>query len=138
MSQENVERLREAYELVNNEFDAMKQGDLDALLGFFDPEVVIEYVDAPDPERYEGHEGVRKWFHDSFGVWESVSMEAEEFIEAGDWTVVQLRGRVRGEKSGAELDVRLTATHRFRDGKIVHDRVYLDRGEALKAAGLRE
>ena len=60
------------------------------------PEVVIEYVDAPDPERYEGHEGVRRWFHDSFGVWESVLMEAEEFIEVGDWTLVHLRGRVKG------------------------------------------
>ncbi len=138
MSRENVEKLREAYELVNNEFEALKRGELDAFVAFFDPDVVIEYVDAPDPERYEGHEGVRKWFHDSFGIWESVFLEVEEFIEVGDWTLVQLRARARGERSGAELEVPLTATHRFRDGRIVHDRVYLDRDEALKAAGLSE
>jgi ketosteroid isomerase-like protein len=137
MSEENVERLREAYELINNEFAALKRGELDGLLAFFDPDVVIEYVDAPDPEQYEGHDGVRKWFHDSFGVWEAVSVEAEEFIEVGDWTVVQLRARGRGEKSGVEVEVRLTATHRFRGGRIVHDRVYLDRDQALEATGLR-
>jgi ketosteroid isomerase-like protein len=49
MSQENAERLREAYQLVNSEYEALKRGELDALLAFFDPEVVIEYVDAPDP-----------------------------------------------------------------------------------------
>lgn len=68
MSRENVEQLREAYELVNNEFEAFKPGELDALLAFFDPDVVIEYMDAPDPERYEGHGGVRKWFHDFCAV----------------------------------------------------------------------
>jgi ketosteroid isomerase-like protein len=138
MSQENVEKLREAYELLNSQFDALKGGDLDPLLAFFDPQVVIELVDAPDPERYEGHEGVRKWFRDFFSVWESIHIEVEEFIEIGDWTVVHLQARVRGEASGVELEIPFTATHRFRNEKIVHDRVYLDRTEALEAAGLQE
>lgn len=138
MSRENVEVLREAYELLNNQFDALKGGDLDPLLAFFDPDAVIELVDVPDPERYEGHEGVSKWFRDTFGVWESLHMDAEEFIEISDWTVVHLRSRVRGEASGVELEIPFTATHRFRNGKIVHDRVYLDRAEALKVAGLSE
>jgi ketosteroid isomerase-like protein len=138
MSQENVEKLREAYELLNNQFDALKQGDLDPLLAFFDPQVVIELVDAPDPERYEGHDGVRKWFRDFFSVWEWIHIEAEEFIEIGDWTVVHLQTRVQGEASGVELEIPFTATHRFRNEKILHDRVYLDRAQALEAAGLSE
>jgi ketosteroid isomerase-like protein len=137
MSQENVEKLTEAYELLNSQFDALKGGDLEPLLAFFDPLAVIELVDAPDPERYEGHEGVRKWFRDFFSVWESIHIEAEEFIEIGDWTVVHLQTRVRGEASGVELEIPFTATHQFRNGKIVHDRVYLDRAEALEAAGLK-
>ena len=138
MSRENVEKLKEAYELLNNQFDALKGGDLEPLLAFFDPHVVIELVDFPDPERYEGHEGVRKWFRDTFSIWRSVHVEAEEFIEIGDWTLVHLRSRLRGEASGVELEVPSTATHQFRNGKIVHDRVYLDRAEALEAAGLSE
>ena len=138
MSQENVERLEAAYELVNNKFEVLKRGELDALMPFFDPDVVIEYLDAPDPGRYEGLEGVRDWFHDFFGIWDSVFIVADEFIEVGDWTVVQLRGSVRGDKSHAQLEVRLTATYRFREGRIVHHRAYLDRDQALEAAARPE
>jgi ketosteroid isomerase-like protein len=44
MSQENIERLREAYELLNTHFAALKAGDLDPLLDFFDPEIRFERV----------------------------------------------------------------------------------------------
>ena len=86
MSQENVERLREAYELLNTRFAALKGGDLDDLLAFFDPEVVIEMVDTPDPETYHGHDGVRSWFNDAFGPWAAVHVEAEDIKESGQWT----------------------------------------------------
>jgi hypothetical protein len=49
----------------------------------------------PTPNDMRGMRG-SVGFHDSFGVWESVLMEAEEFIEVGDWTLVHLRGRVKG------------------------------------------
>jgi uncharacterized protein len=138
MAQENVERLREAYELLNTRFAALKTGDLDALLDFFDPEVVIEMVDVPDPATYKGHSGVRRWFNDFFGVWATIHVEAEGFIKSGQWTVVQLRTSLRGEASGVAVELPTTAVHQFRDGRIVRDRVYLDRAEALKAVGLSE
>ncbi len=138
MSQENVERLREAYELLNTHFAALKAGDLDALLDFFDPEVVIETVDVPDPRSYKGHSGVRRWFNDAFGVWATVHVEAEGFLEAGEWTVAQLRTWLRGDASGVEVEVPTTAVHQFRDGRIVRDRLYLNRTEALEAVGLSE
>ena len=49
MSEENAEKLREAYELLNTRFAALKGGDLDDLLAFFDPEVVIEMVGRARP-----------------------------------------------------------------------------------------
>ena len=66
MSQ-HAELLHRAYELFNTQFAQLKGGDLDALLDFFDPDVVIEMVDAPDPDTYHGHAGVRSWFNDAFG-----------------------------------------------------------------------
>jgi ketosteroid isomerase-like protein len=138
MSQENVERLREAYQLLNTRFGALKGGDIDDLLAFFDPEVVIEMVDAPDPETYHGHEGVRSWFNDLFGPWAAVHVEAEDFKESGQWTVALLRTIVRGEASGVELELSTAAFHQFRGDRIVHDRVYLDRDEGLAAFALKE
>src|SRR4029078_1192257 len=99
MSQQNIERLGAAYELLNTQFEALKAGELDALLDFFHPEVVIEMVDVPDPATYEGQHGVRRWFNNAFGVWAAIHVDAEEFIEAGDWTVAELRTRLRGEAS---------------------------------------
>jgi ketosteroid isomerase-like protein len=138
MSQENVERLHDVYQLLNTRFAALKGGEIDVLLPFFDPEVVIEMVDAPDPETYHGHDGVRSWFNDAFGIWAAVHVEAEDIKESGQWTVALLHVSLRGEASGVELELPVAAFHQFRNGRIVRDRVYLDRDEALEAAGLKE
>ena len=138
MSQENVERLRDAYELLNTQFTAFKAGELDDLLAFFDPAVIIEMVDVPDPETYHGHDGVRRWFNDLFGPWAAVHVEAEDIKESGEWTIALLRTSLRGEASGVELELSTAAFHQFRGGRIVLDRVYLDRNEGLEAFGLSE
>jgi ketosteroid isomerase-like protein len=138
MSQENVESLHGAYELLNTRFVALKSGDMDDLLAFFHPEVVIEMVDAPDPEIYHGHDGVRSWFNDAFGPWAAVHVEAEDIKEVGQWTVALLHTSLRGEASGVELELSTAALHQFRSGKIVRDRVYLDRDQALEAFDLSE
>src|SRR5256885_17128031 len=113
MSQ-NVEMLRRAYELLNTHFAQLKRGDLDALLAFFDPDVVIELVDVPDRATYHGHDGVRSWFNDAFGPWAAIHVEAEEIKEAGQWTVALLHTSLRGEASGVELELSTAAFHQFR------------------------
>jgi ketosteroid isomerase-like protein len=138
MSQENVERLLDAYELLNTRFAELKAGELGPLLDYFDAEVVIEMVDVPDPATYKGHDGVCRWFKDAFGVWASIHVEAEGFIESGDWTVAHLQNTLHGEASGVPVELRTTAVHKFRDGRIVRDRVYLNRAEALESLGLSE
>ena len=138
MSQENAKMLLEIYELLNTRFDALKGGDMDDFLAFFDPEVVIETVDAPDPETYHGHDGVRRWFNDTYVPWAAVHVEAEDIKEAGQWTVALLHVSLRGEASGVELELPVAAFHQFRGGKIVRDRIYLDRDEGLEAFDLSE
>ena len=48
------------------------------------------------------------------------------------------RGVGVGRGSGVEVIRDLTGVHHIRDGKIASERIYLDREEALEAAGLRE
>ena len=138
MAQENVKKLLGAYELLNTSFAELKAGELGPLLDYFDPEVVIEMVDVPDPATYEGHDGVCRWFNDAFGIWASIHVEAEGFIESGEWTVAHLRNTLQGEASGVPVELQTTAVHKFRDGRIIRDRVYLNRAEALEAVGLSE
>jgi ketosteroid isomerase-like protein len=137
MSNENAEKLHEIYELVNTRFAALKRGEMDEFVAFFDPEVVIEAVDAPDPETYHGHDGVRSWFNDVWGPWAAVHLEAEDIMESGQWTVALLHVSLRGEASGVELELPVAVFHQFRGGKIVRDRIYLDRDEGLEAFGVK-
>ena len=138
MSQENAQQLLEAYEMLNTRFADLKAGDLDDLVAFFDPEVVIEMVDAPDPDTYHGHDGVRRWFDSTYGPWAAVHIEAEDIKEAGEWTVALLNVTLRGEASGVELELSIAIFHQFRAGRIVRDRIYLDRDEGLQAFGLSQ
>jgi hypothetical protein len=48
------------------------------------------------------------------------------------------RGRGIGRQSGVEVVRDLAAVYRIRDGLIASERIYLDRDEALEAAGLRK
>jgi len=43
-----------------------------------------------------------------------------------------------GRESGVKHERELTGLFRIRDGRITSERIYLDRGEALEAAGLRK
>ena len=138
MSQENVQKLLEIYELVNTRFAALKGADLDDLAAFFDPEVVIEMVDAPDPETFHGHDGVRRWFDAVYGPWAAVHFEPEDIRESGAWTVALLRTTLRGDASGVELELSIAVFHQFRSGRIVRDRIYLDRDEGLEAFALEK
>jgi ketosteroid isomerase-like protein len=132
-----VEKLREIYELMNTRFAALKGGDLDDFLAYFDPEVVIEAVDGPDPETYDGHDGVRRWFNSTYGPWAAIHVEAEDIKESGLWTIAVLRTSLRAEASGVELELTVALFHQFRGGKIVRDRIYLDHDEGLKAFALK-
>jgi len=138
VSRENAEKLRGIYELMNTRFAALKAGDIDDLLAYFHPEVVIEAVDWPDPETYHGHDGVRRWFSNTYGPWAAIHVEAEDIKESGQWTIAVVRTSLRAEASGVELELTAALFHRFRDGRVVRDRIYLDHEEGLAAFALKE
>ena len=130
-------KLLEAYELLNTRFAALKRGDMDDLLAFFDPEVVIEMVDTPDPETYHGHDGVRRWFNDASAPGPpSTSKPRTSKSGAVDRRPASYIPARRG--GGVELELSTAAFHQFRGGRIVLDRVYLDRDEGLAAFALSE
>ena len=80
MSRENVEIVREFIE-------AARSGDLDAIEAFVavsNPS--IEHTRLPaasGPERYCGHDGVRRWFTDMADLLARRRNEIEEFVEVG-------------------------------------------------------
>ena len=61
-----------------------------------------------------------------------------EFRDLGDGLVAIGRTRNRGKASGVETETPLALVTEIRDGKTISIRAYLDREEALEAAGLSE
>ena len=71
------------------------------------------------------------------GNWDSVRVEAREFIEAGDVVVVPWTVHARG-RDGIEVVARPDLLWTIRAGAIERVSMYQERQDALEAAGLSE
>ena len=131
MSQENVEIVRAAY-------DAYNRGDLDAALEHAAPDVELDWSRGVGPNSgvYKLDQ-MRSFFGDFTDTFESVRVEPDEFIEAGDHVVVPQTGYIRG-RDGIEATARVSLVWTCRDGAIVRICLYQEKREALEAAGLQE
>jgi uncharacterized protein len=132
MSQENVEVVREA-------FEAFDRDDWDAFLGSLDSEV--EWITTGQfvgGQLYRGHAGVRQFVDTLRGEFDEFRAQPENFAAARDVVVVDARVTGIGKQSRAPVEVRFTVVASIRDGKVVRFRNFLERAEALEAAGLSE
>jgi ketosteroid isomerase-like protein len=134
MSQENVEVVASVYEAFARR---------DNLLPFevYAPDIefdvsrgLVEGVGSV----YRGHDGVRKFINDLLAAFSVIDFTVEEITEVGDRVVATVHERYLGRRSGVEVDRSHYTVWTIRDGKVTRMCVYLDRAEALEAAGLRE
>ena len=133
MSQENIE-------VVRHTIDAFNRGDVAAVIAAFDESCeVFEPPEMPDTPTvgFRGHDGVRDWMTNIREV-VGVQFEPRTFSGGGNAVLSELTGRGLGQASRAPLEWTTFAVFHLRDGKIVRVQAFLDRGEALDAAGLRE
>jgi ketosteroid isomerase-like protein len=131
MASANVEAAERIYA-------ARLRGDLDALLSELDPRVEWRpHLTALGGGCIRGHDGVRKYLASLDEEWDDFRQELEKVFDAGDRVVVFLKTHGRGRASGVELHLEVAHLLRFTDGKCVENTTYLDRDEALSAAGLR-
>ncbi len=135
MSQENVEAFKRATEAVN-------RGDVEALLADLDPNVewrpAMQALVGGGAPVYRGHAGVREMFRDFYDAFAELHAEFQEIRDLGDQLVAIGSLRTRGKESGAQTESPWGAVAEYKNGKVIRLRTYLDRKEALEAAGLRE
>ena len=62
----------------------------------------------------------------------------EEFIDAGERVLATVRFNGRGSASGVDVEARSYTVYTMRDGKIIAMEEFIERTDALVAAGLRE
>jgi SnoaL-like domain len=108
---------------------------------FWDPEIEWDTRGAPAAELaglYVGVESARRWCRAWFDAWEALHFEYE-LVDAGQRVVTLLDLRMRGRSSGIEVAFgRHAWVTRFRDGLMVHNKLYMSQAKALEAVGLSE
>jgi ketosteroid isomerase-like protein len=85
-----------------------------------------------------GREAVLAYWEEVGDTWKSLSFELEQLIEAGDVAVAFWRETARTRHSDLEMPYDTASVMRVHNGKIVEMTGYLDRDEALRAAGLTD
>ena len=134
MSRENMEIVRRATE-------AMLSGDAATALDALDPDVEWHAtVGGLEEGRVaRGHEEVAQAFADYFAIWERIELRADDYIDAGgDQVVVFFHEVAKGRQSGAVVETDTGTVNTVRNGKIARVRSYMQRSDALEAAGLSE
>ena len=122
-------------------FAATKRGDLEfQLAAFYDPDVewhgTIGGLDEGSLAR--GHQEVLQGFDEYFEAWERLDLRPEEIIDTGEELIVFVHEVARGKESGIVLETDTASISTFRDGMVVRVRGFMDRSQALEAAGLSE
>jgi ketosteroid isomerase-like protein len=130
VSQENVDVARRS-------FDAWNRRDMDSFLALYDEDAVfLAPANWPDPKPSTGHAAIRKVVEGLREPWDEDRLEAEAFLDVGDYVAVPYQWRVRGRDSGIEGNISYTLVHLVRGGKIVRTEFYEHREQALEAVGL--
>jgi ketosteroid isomerase-like protein len=131
MSQQNVEIVRAT-------IDAWNRGDWDATLKDATPSFEFDFSRAMGPGRGVYRlDQLGEYFRQFTEAWESLRLEADEIIEAGEQVVTPNTLYARG-RDGIELQAHSAWVWTIRDGKVAHLCFYQGRQEALEAVGLSE
>jgi len=131
MSQENVEIVRRAVDMLN-------AGEVPE---FMAPDLVLENATtAVTDKTYVGAEGWREWMDDMFGAFgEDARLQIDEILADGEDYVVAITAlRGCGAASGAPLQLRWVTAVWLRGGLVTRVSGFPKRREALEAVGLRE
>jgi ketosteroid isomerase-like protein len=130
---ETVETLRQAYAALNRE-------GIDSAFRFLDPS--IEFVPVPgwlpDAEHFHGHDGVRAWFAKIGEVFDIDRWEPREYIDAGDRLVISVTITGKARATGIRGQLELYQVWTVHRRKAVRMEAFLDRAQALEAAGYSE
>ena len=132
MSKENVEVVRRMW-------SHWKAGRLQEAAAALHPDVEWESTFQLPAQTFRGRQGVEEHARQWLGAWEEVEVEPEEFIETDEDRVLLLAVfRGRGRESGVPVEQPFAHLYEVHEGMVRSMREFLDRADALEAAGLSE
>jgi ketosteroid isomerase-like protein len=128
---------QESVAVVTQALEAFNRRDLQALRELNDPDIEVDWTASRGVEAgiYRGINDVLRFYASGFDVFETIVLEPDRLIEAGESVVVPNRGRSRG-REGIEVFTHSALVFTVRAGKITRICLYQETQQALEAVGL--
>jgi ketosteroid isomerase-like protein len=138
-------RIRQALmaRLIARAYAAANRRDFELVLTFNDPGA-YEYRPSADllpPDMaaaYHGHAGYREFWRYWLEAFEDIRWDPEQILDFGSSALVTTRQSGHGSGSGVAVSEPVFQLFTFRRGLVVRQEDFLDRSQALAAAGRRE
>ena len=141
MSQENLDRVRRAYEGFNEAAERRKASHLDMswFAEFAAPE--FEYVAGVgipglDGEVLRGLDDFQRFLDAFWGTFDEARTTVVDLIDAGDAVLAVVDFHGKGAQSGVTVEMTAFQLWTFRDDKLVRGEGFTNRAAAFEAAGL--
>lgn len=116
MSQQNVSLVQSLYE-------AFERGDVPAILGAMDPDIVWDIPQAPGYPLggiHRGPQGIASEFFSLIpSYYQEFAATAQHMLDDGDLVIVLGEYRGRGKAHGTPFQVPVAHVYTFRDGKWI-------------------
>ena len=128
MSQENIERVKAG-------FAAHSRGDIDALIEFYDPDVVFETLLLGT---HHGNEAIRLIYAENQKTLSGYDVVPVELIDAGEKVLAVAQTVGAGTVSQIAVDDQFAFVFTFKGNRCVREQAFRNKEEALEAVGLSE
>lgn len=134
MSQENVK-------VVESIYAAFASGDVPAVLGSMDPQIVwneAENFPYADGNPYVGPDAIVEGVFMRLGSeWEYWNLAIKDLLDAGDTVVALGRYQAKNKQTGVEINAQFAHFWGIRSGKAATFQQYADTAQVQKAVGGR-
>jgi ketosteroid isomerase-like protein len=131
MSQENVE-------IVKRLIAALSERDGEGYVALCTSDVQMVSPVAAIEGTTVGTDGIRQFFSGLKEAWSEFHLDVERIQAVGDDRVLALMKLTGVSEGGVPITQPLSSVYELAAGRLCRVRVYLDRAEAVKAAGLAE
>jgi len=130
----------ENVEIVRRGFEAFNEDGVEGILPLIDPEFVVTTPPnlASEPDTYEGHEGVRRYFDSFYDAMEEIRWEPHSFHEIGDRIAVPFTLHARGKSTGLDVSQDAVQVWELRDGKALGMELFATLDDARQAHGSQD
>jgi len=117
--------------------DALNSEGVEAALEWFTEDFhgVVPPELSAEPDDYDGHDGVRRYFDSFYEIVNDLRFDADELVEVSEGAVAA-RGMITGSgrESGIPIEMPVPIVMRVRGGKVAEMTPYTDWEDALAAA----